>query len=73
MFGMATAKDTNCPNCGSPDWSEKEGHECRKCGYKNIKTTKLDEATLVFCEKCACTYLDGCKVHDASVQKKVKL
>jgi len=48
-----------CPNCPSKSYSEK-AKVCDSCGYKDIPTTNLDAATLVYCDECGCTYMNRC-------------
>ncbi len=35
-----------CPNCGSKNYARLE---CRACGFREIPTTQLNDASLVFC------------------------
>jgi len=49
-----------CDQCGAPGWENRDGYECKKCGFKKIANTLLDPGTLVFCEGCGCTYLNKC-------------
>lgn len=55
-----------CENCGAPGWENKDGNECKKCGFKKIANTLLDPGTLVFCESCGCTYWNKCTNGHAS-------
>jgi DNA-directed RNA polymerase subunit RPC12/RpoP len=49
-----------CSNCGHPGFEDKAGYECRKCGFKNIASTALPIATLIYCEDCGHHWLDEC-------------
>jgi len=68
-WGMSPAVPT-CPNCGSSPFDKEKN--CSNCGYEDPKTSKVDEATLVFCYKCGCTFLDACKSHGTKYITKAK-
>jgi hypothetical protein len=58
----------NCPNCGNSGFTK----ECGLCNYTKPETKVLEEAVLMFCNKCSCTYLNGCPSHPITDQKLVK-
>jgi hypothetical protein len=71
MWGFPTKP--KCPNCGGNEWQVKKDFECPKCGYKTIESRDAGEATLVYCEECACHYLSACTSHDLSKVQPVKV
>jgi hypothetical protein len=62
-----------CPNCGKKSrYSEdKADSECENCGYKQIPTTKLDVANVVYCDLCGCNYLIMCAIHEKKYQHSI--
>jgi hypothetical protein len=63
-----------CPECRHAA-IDSDG-DCRHCGFKLIPTTELREAFLIYCDKCACHFVQevgatrACRVHDEKDQRK---
>lgn len=73
MFSaMGGSSDNSCPNCGRSGWENKKGFECPHCGFKEIESKTLSDSSLMFCEKCACHYSDGCPKHSTAFQIKIQ-
>jgi NMD protein affecting ribosome stability and mRNA decay len=61
--------NTNCPNCGAPDFPQKEGEFCEKCGFKNTTFKKDSEGYLIFCDDCGFHRSTFCDDHPREHQK----
>ena len=49
-----------CENCGQKGFEK----ECKKCGYKIVKTVEGGTFKMYFCDECGCTYSTGsCPMH----------
>ena len=72
--------DSCCPNCGATDWSDKEDHECRSCGYKKPNTRRSLDSRLLYCSICGCHHLvavddeslPACPIHGPGSVQVVK-
>lgn len=57
-----------CPNCGAPNFPEKENEYCEKCGFQNVKFKQEQSTLLIFCEGCGYHRTSWCDDHPREKQ-----